>query len=81
LRPFRLLHYLYDERAAHIPTILVRALPVPLGSSHEVEIRETYRMLGADEFINLHGEAARIGRAAAVDKFRDAVFRLLRVAT
>jgi methylmalonyl-CoA mutase cobalamin-binding subunit len=80
LRPFRLLHHLRDEwEGSHVPTILVRALPVPLGTTQEAEIRETYRLLGADEFFNLYAEGTRIGRAAALAEFRDTLFRLLRL--
>ena len=37
MRPFRLLQYLRQgRRRAHLPTILVRALPVPLGKNEEI---------------------------------------------
>ena len=35
VRPFRLLQYARNVRPAHVPTILVRALPVPLGKTQE----------------------------------------------
>jgi CheY-like chemotaxis protein len=44
MRPFRLLQYLRQERPrAHLPTILVRALPVPLGKTQEEQIRSPTR--------------------------------------
>jgi CheY-like chemotaxis protein len=46
MRPFRLLHYLRHEKRGHVATILVRAVPVSLGTTQEAEIRESYRILG-----------------------------------
>jgi PleD family two-component response regulator len=78
VRPFRLLHYLRHElRRRHVPTILVRALPVALGKTQEAEIRESYKSLGVDEFFNLHDEKLRQGKEAALGKFRDAVMSRL----
>jgi PleD family two-component response regulator len=74
VRPFRLLHYLRHElRRRHVPTILVRALPVPLGKTQEAEIRESYKSLGVDEFFNLQDEKVRQGTEEALRRFRDAV--------
>jgi CheY-like chemotaxis protein len=78
VRPFRLLQHLRQEsRAAHVPTMLVRALPIPIGEAEEARIREAYTTLGVDQFFNLNDEARRTGRAAALQKFRDAVRALL----
>lgn len=78
LRPFRLLQHLRQEpRAAHVPTMLVRALPIPIGEAEETRIREAYTTLGVDQFFNLNDEARRTDRAAALQKFRDAVRALL----
>ena len=80
LRPFRLLNYLRDDwQGPHVPTFLVRALPVPLGRTQEAQVRETYKRLGVDEFFNLHAEEVRVGRAGAVKDFRDSVFAQLRL--
>jgi PleD family two-component response regulator len=74
VRPFRLLHYLRHElHRRHVPTILVRALPVPLGKTQEAEIRESYKSLGVDEFFNLQDEKLRQGTEEALRRFRDAV--------
>jgi CheY-like chemotaxis protein len=78
LRPFRLLQHLRQEpRPAHVPTMLVRALPIPIGEAEEARIREAYTTLGVDQFFNLSDEARRTDRAAALQKFRDAVRALL----
>jgi CheY-like chemotaxis protein len=78
MRPFRLLQYLRQERPrAHLPTILVRALPVPLGRTHEEQIRESYQNLGVDQFYNLHDEKQREGDEVALRHFRDAVLARL----
>ena len=78
MRPFRLLQHLRQEsRGAHVPTMLVRALPIPIGEAEEARIREAYTTLGVDQFFNLNDEARRTDRAAALQKFRDAVRALL----
>ena len=67
MRPFRLLQYLRQERPrAHLPTILVRALPVPLGKTQEEQIRESYQNLGVDQFYNLYDEKQREGDELAL---------------
>jgi hypothetical protein len=78
IRPFRILNYVREElRGAHIPTMLVRALPVPIGETEEARIRESYTTLRVDALFNLHDEARRTDRRAALHKFRDAIQRLL----
>ncbi len=77
MHPFRFLRYVREERELHVPTILVRALPVPLGKTQEAEIRESYRTLGVDEFFNLYELEQRHGRTAGLQKFRDSVLNRL----
>jgi PleD family two-component response regulator len=78
MRPFRLLHYLrYESRKGRVPTLLVRAVPVKLGSTQEAEISQSYMTLGVDEFINLHDEERTKGRAEALERFRHAVLSRL----
>jgi hypothetical protein len=77
VRPFRLLHYVRDEWRAHVPTILVRALPIPLGTTEEARIRESYKTLGVDEFVNLNDDKQRLGKEAALRIFRDVVISRL----
>jgi PleD family two-component response regulator len=72
MRPFRLLRYLQQERLdRHVPTLLVRAVPVKLGASDEADIAHSYLTLGVDEFINLHDEEQAAGREAALQRFRE----------
>jgi CheY-like chemotaxis protein len=78
MRPFRLLQYLRQERPrAHLPTILVRALPVPLGKTQEEQIRESYQNLGVDHFYNLYDEKLRECDDVALRHFREAVLARL----
>ena len=78
MRPFRLLQYLRQERPrAHLPTILVRALAVPLGKTQEGQVRESYQNLGVDQFYNLYDEKQREGAEVALRHFREAVLARL----
>ena len=78
MRPFRLLQYLRQERPrAHVPTILVRALPVTLGKTQEEHMRESYQNLGVDQFYNLYDEKQRGGAEVALRHFREAVLARL----
>ena len=78
MRPFRLLRYARHEwNHAHVPTILVRALPIALGKSQEHEIRESYKALGVDDFFNLRDETLRHGREAALQGLRHCVLSRL----
>jgi hypothetical protein len=52
-------------------------VPVSLGRTQEAEIRESYRTLGVDEFINLHDESQAHGKAAALQRFRESVLSKL----
>lgn len=81
MRPFRLLHHMRHDKRRHVPTILVRAVPVSLGRTQEAEIRESYRTLGVDEFINLHDESQEDGPAAALQRFRESVLSRLSIVT
>ena len=79
MRPFRLLQYLRQERPrAHVPTVLVRALPVALGRTQEEQIRESYQNLGVDQFFNLYDEKLREGAEPALRNFRNRVLGRLR---
>jgi CheY-like chemotaxis protein len=53
LRPYRFINRIRNESPhAGTPLILIRALPVPLGESQEWEIRQAYKSIGVDEFVN-----------------------------
>jgi hypothetical protein len=58
-----------------VPTILVRALPISIGETHEAQVRESYSNLGVDEFFNLYDAAEREGIEAALQRFREFVSR------
>lgn len=78
-RPYSLLHHVRGRRAReHVPVILVCAQAVALGAP-DADIRDSYARLGADEFINVAAEAARVGREAALRRVRRAVLRRLGV--
>jgi len=71
VRPFRFLQYLQQSpRRRHMPTVLVRALPVPLGKTQEEDIRQSYMALGVDDFFNLYDEGTRHGRERALQMLR-----------
>lgn len=73
-RPYRFIkHVRAEPRHARTPILLVRALPIPLGTASEADIREAYAQLGVREFFNLHEEAQRLGAEAARERLREAV--------
>jgi len=78
MRPFRLISYVREELGrTDIPIVLVRALPVPLGTTQEAEIRESYRSLGVADFVNFRDEAQERGVDAALEHFRAVILSLL----
>ncbi len=76
LRPFRLLHHLLDE-GRHVPTILLRAVPVRLERTEESDIRQTYSALGVAEFFNFADVERGSGRAEALQQLRRLVMNHL----
>src|SRR3954464_4598306 len=53
VRPYRILNHLQGVgQPHHLPTVLVRALPVPLRES-ERDVEEAYRQLGITLFVNV----------------------------
>jgi PleD family two-component response regulator len=78
MRPFRLVNYVRLEwQRASVPTILIRALPVHLGTTEEDQIRQSYKTVGVDEFINLYDTRHHQGTQAAYERLRDSVFSRL----
>jgi CheY-like chemotaxis protein len=75
MRPFRLIHHIerMEPEGGEPPVFLVRALPVPLGTTEEGQIRDSYGSLGVVEFIDLCKAADKVGRAAALRRFAAAV--------
>jgi hypothetical protein len=57
----------------NVPIILVRVLPLGLGTRGEGEMREAYASLGVNEFVNFYDDVARDGREAALRRFREVV--------
>jgi PleD family two-component response regulator len=79
MRPFRLISYIRDDQQRKsLPTVLVRALPVPLGATQEAEIRESYKTLGVADFVNVRGLIEELGERLALEKFRTRIAELLR---
>ncbi len=76
LRPFRLLHHLMDE-GRHVPTILLRAVPVRLERTEEADIRQAYSALGVAEFVNYAEVERRSGRSEALQQLRRLVMNHL----
>ena len=80
VRPYRFINRIRNE-SSHVrtPLILVRALPVPLGESQEWEIRQAYKSIGVDEFINYSQLSHQNGAAHADRALREGVSKLLSV--
>jgi CheY-like chemotaxis protein len=78
VRPYRLINRIRNESPhGQTPLILVRALPVPLGQSQEWEIRQAYKSIGVDDFVNYSQLLQEQGEAQANRALRESVSRLL----
>jgi CheY-like chemotaxis protein len=78
VRPYRLINRIRNETPhGQTPLILVRALPVPLGDSQEWEIRQAYKSIGVDDFVNYSQVLQEQGAAQANRVLRESVSRLL----
>jgi PleD family two-component response regulator len=79
-RPYRLVTQLRSEPwAMHKPILVVRALPLyALESEDEAALRESYRALGASDYLPLYADQQRYDPDVARQRFRDAVVRHLR---
>src|SRR5690348_11614601 len=75
VRPYRLLNQMQEQSFAEIPTVLVRALPVPLRDS-EKDLEEAYQQLGVRWFFNL-SDAARSEGPQALERFAHDVLSLV----
>ena len=72
LRPYRLIQQLQDEACARgVTIILVRALALALSGSDTQDIRDAYRKLGADDFIDFFAERKRYGEERAAARLRE----------
>jgi PleD family two-component response regulator len=80
VRPYRFINRIRNESShGRTPLILVRALPVPLGESQEWEIRQAYKSIGVDEFINYSQLLHQNGAPHANRALRECVSKLLSV--
>ena len=78
VRPYRFINRIRNESPhTRTPLILVRALPVPLGQSQEWEIRQAYKSIGVDEFLNYSQLLQEKGAAGANHALRACVSGLL----
>ena len=78
VHPYRFINRIRNESAhGQTPLILVRALPVPLGESQEWEIRQAYKSIGVDEFINYSQLLHQKGAPHANHALRECVSKLL----
>jgi CheY-like chemotaxis protein len=78
VRPYRLINHIRNESPhAQTPLILIRALPVPLGDTQEWEIRQAYKSIGVDEFLNYSQLLQEKGTAEANHALRACVSGLL----
>lgn len=78
VRPYRFVRRARSEGAnVTTPILLVRALPVPLGESQEWEIRNSYKSIGVDEFVNYAQLVHQAGAAHADEALRQSVWKLL----
>lgn len=78
VRPYRFINRIRNESPhTQTPVILVRALPVPLGESQEWEIRQAYKSIGVDEFLNYSQLLQEKGTAEANHALRKCVSGLL----
>lgn len=80
VRPYRFIRKVRTESAnPHTPVVLVRALPVPLGETQEWEIRQSYKSIGVNDFVNYSQLVHDKGTAPADEALRECVFKLLRL--
>ena len=80
LRPYRFVRRIRSESAnPHTPLILVRALPVPLGESQEWEIRQSYKSIGVNDFVNYSQLVHDKGSEQADQALRESVSKFLRL--
>jgi len=79
-RPYRLIKQLRDELGDKVPIFLIRALGQANDAPDEQNIKESYRALGASEYLALYDHASHAGWKAARARFADVVTEALRTA-
>jgi PleD family two-component response regulator len=80
VRPYRFIGRIRSDAVnANTPVILVRALPVPLGKSQEWEIRQAYKSIGVNDFLNYSQLLHDAGSTAADEALRQCVLSVARL--
>ena len=78
LRPYRFIqHVKSDPQSANLPVLLIRALPLHLGTDDVKTMREVYTGIGVTDFVSLQDLERDQGHARAVEVFRQAVLAIL----
>jgi CheY-like chemotaxis protein len=81
MRPYRFIQHVRDTESRRTPIFLIRAVTVPLGSTQEADLRQSYTGLGVNEFLNFSDLANERGLDAALKEFRRVVLSLLPTAS
>lgn len=76
-RPYRLIQHLRSEHGNKVPIILIRALPLPQPERDEAQIKDSYRSLGANDYLPLYDEARRDGWDSARARLAGEITRQL----
>ena len=77
-RPYRLINRLRGELGEEVPILLIRALPLTTPDRDEEQIGDSYRNIGADEYLPLYDYAQSQGWSRAWDRLAQEVEKRLR---
>jgi len=77
MRPYRFVRHVRSTEYGSAPVLLVRAVSVPLGATHEADLRQSYTELGVSAFLNFSDLANERGLDVALQEFRRVVLSLL----
>ena len=78
LRPYRFIqHVKSDPQSADLPVLLIRALPLHLGTDNVETMRDAYTGIGVTDFVSLHDLERDHGHARAAEVFRQTVLTIL----
>ncbi len=72
-RPYRLIHQLRGELGEHVPILLIRALPLVTPDRDEQEINDSYRSIGANEYLPVYEYARNEGWPIAWERLAQEV--------
>ena len=76
-RPYRFIQHVRGSKHRGAPIFLIRAVTVPLGATHESDLRRSYTELGVNAFLNFSDLANERGLDAALQEFRRVVYSLV----